>query len=415
MRSTLFRQEALEATRTTIVGEALRGHRLPFVLLTAGSVVAALAIVAFISWGQYTRKAHVTGYLAPSAGLIKVLALQPGTLIEKHVREGQRVARGDVLYVVSTEMGSREAPQAKAIAIGTIRQRQAGLDREAVTQSGIDRIQVQSMRERITGMEAELGQLRATIQAQQQRVQSADRAIKRYEDLAAQRFVAEAQVEQKREDLLEQRARLHESLRAQVALERDIGSLRRDVATAEMKAANERSKVDREKAQLAQELTEYESRRTGVVTAPAEGVVTAVLGELGQAVNPQSLLLSILPAGAALEAKLMVPSRAIGFIESGDEVAVRYQAFPYQRFGTFRGRVTEIPRTMTAPGEADVPLTLNESVYRVTVALDSQQVRTERVDVPLQSGMLLEADIWLERRRLVEWLFEPLLTVARRV
>jgi membrane fusion protein len=140
-----------------------------------------------------------------------------------------------------------------------------------------------------------------------------------------------------------------------------------------------------------------------------------VLAERGQTTGTQTVLLSILPAGAALEATLLVPSRAIGFIAQGDTVSMRYQAFPYQRFGTFSGRVTEIPRTMTSPNEADAPVSLKESAYRVTVALESQAVRTERASVPLQAGMLLDADIWLERRRLVEWLFEPLFTVARRV
>jgi membrane fusion protein len=110
-----------------------------------------------------------------------------------------------------------------------------------------------------------------------------------------------------------------------------------------------------------------------------------------------------------------VPSRSIGFIAAGDRVSMRYQAFPYQRFGTFKGRVTEIPRSMVAPGEADGPIALQESAYRVTVKIESQTVRTERAEVALQAGMQLDADVWLERRRLVEWLFEPLLTVARRV
>ena len=64
---------------------------------------------------------------------------------------------------------------------------------------------------------------------------------------------------------------------------------------------------------------------------------------------------------------------------------------------------------------ADGPVALQEPAYRVTVKIESQAVRTERAAVPLQPGMQLDADVWLERRRLVEWLFEPLLTVARRV
>jgi len=415
MRATLFRQEAVDFNRATLVGDALAARKLSFRLLTGFALAAVVALAALVWWGEYTRKAHVAGYLAPSAGVIKVYAGQAGALVEKHVSEGQKVQRGDMLFVVSTEQGSRATPEAKATAIATIRQRQANLEREYETQASIDRLQQRAMRERLVGMDAELGQLRSTATTQQQRVAGAERALARYESLAAQRFLADAQVEQKREELLEQRARLHELLRAQAALERDINSLRRELESADLKAANERSKIERDKAQLAQELTEHESRRTLVVTAPADGIATAVLGERGQTVGAQSVLLSILPADAVLEAKLLVPSRAIGFIAAGDQVSVRYQAFPYQRFGSFKGRVIAIPRTMTAPNEAETPVALNESVYRVTVALDDQRVRGARIDVALQAGMLLDADIWLERRRLVEWLFEPLFTVAGRV
>jgi len=415
MRATLFRQEAIDFNRATLVGDALAARRLSFRLLTVFALASVVALAALVWWGEYTRKAHVTGYLAPSAGVIKVYAGQAGTLVEKHVSEGQKVRRGDTLFVVSTEQGSRDTPEAKATAIATIRKRQANLEREYETQTSIDRLQQRATRERLVGMDAELGQLRSTVTAQQQRVAGAERALSRYESLAAQRFLADVQVEQKREELLEQRARLHELLRAQAALERDINSLRRELESADLKGANERSKIERDKAQLAQELTEHESRRTLVLTATADGIATAVLGEHGQTVGAQSVLLSILPADAVLEAKLLVPSRAIGFIAAGDQVSVRYQAFPYQRFGSFKGRVTAIPRTMTAPNEAETPVALNESVYRVTVALDDQRVRGARIDVALQAGMLLDADIWLERRRLVEWLFEPLFTIAGRV
>ncbi|HYS12834.1 MAG TPA: hypothetical protein VEN28_05955, partial [Burkholderiaceae bacterium] len=291
MRATLFRQEAIDFNRATLVGDALAARKLSFRLLTGFALAAVVALAALVWWGEYTRKAHVTGYLAPSAGVIKVYAGQAGTLVEKHVSEGQKVRRGDTLFVVSTEQGSRDTPEAKATAIATIRKRQANLEREYETQTSIDRLQQRATRERLVGMDAELGQLRSTVTAQQQRVAGAERALSRYESLAAQRFLADAQVEQKREELLEQRARLHELLRAQAALERDINSLRREMESADLKGANERSKIERDKAQLAQELTEHESRRTLVLTATADGIATAVLGEHGQTVGAQSVLL----------------------------------------------------------------------------------------------------------------------------
>jgi len=152
-----------------------------------------------------------------------------------------------------------------------------------------------------------------------------------------------------------------------------------------------------------------------VITAPDDGVVTTILAERGQSANTTIPLLSILPDGAQLQAQLLVPSRAIGFIEPGQTVAVRYQAFPYQRFGSYKGRVKEISRTLINPNEVNLPVSLNEAVYRVTVALNSQTVKAYSEDVPLQSGMLLDADVWLDHRRIIDWVFDPLYSVTGRL
>ncbi|WP_165786326.1 hypothetical protein [Methylomonas sp. Kb3] len=54
-------------------------------------------------------------------------------------------------------------------------------------------------------------------------------------------------------------------------------------------------------------------------------------------------------------------------------------------------------------------------MYRVTVEIDKQAVQAYRQDIPLQSGMLLDADIWLDHRRLIEWVFDPLYSILGRV
>jgi membrane fusion protein len=94
---------------------------------------------------------------------------------------------------------------------------------------------------------------------------------------------------------------------------------------------------------------------------------------------------------------------------------MRYQAFPYQRFGSFDGRVVEIARTLMSPEDLDVPVNTNQPFYRVTVRLTSQQVETGAMNFPLQAGMQLDADLSLERRRLIEWAIEPLQSVTKRM
>ena len=415
MRSTLFRNEALEFNRDKLLGDVVMSRPVSLTLLTIFSAMLAILIVVFALCGEYTRKSHVQGYLAPDKGLIKIYAPQAGTLIEKHVKEGQVVEKGETLFVLSTESSSRDSAQTQASAIAKLRERRNSLTSELNNQGTIDGIQTQATQARIRSMDGELGQLDSEIRLQEQRIASARATVTRYQKLLTEKFISAAQVQQKGEDLLDQQGRLQTLVRTRTALERDVNALRHEVSSADLRSRNQRSVIAREMATLDQELTEHEARRTIVITAPARGTVTAILADQGQNAQPQAVLLSLLPTGAHLEAHLLVPSRAIGFIAPDQGVALRYQAFPYQRFGSQRGHITEISKSLITPGETQLPVTLQEPAYRVTVALDAQTLRAYSRDMALQPGMVLDADISLDRRPIIQWVFDPLYSVAKGV
>jgi membrane fusion protein len=126
----------------------------------------------------------------------------------------------------------------------------------------------------------------------------------------------------------------------------------------------------------------------------------------------------VLPAGSELEAHLLVPSRAVGFVEPGDRVLLRYEAFPYQKFGHHGGRVARISRSTINPGEFTSQPGLQsrgEPYYRIVVELDESSVRAFGKNEPLMPGMLLEADIMGETRQLWEWAIEPLFALSNNV
>src|SRR5262249_6467962 len=148
-----------------------------------------------------------------------------------------------------------------------------------------------------------------------------------------------------------------------------------------------------------------------VVTAPVDGTATALLADRGHTVNPSHPLVSILPAGAGVGGPLLIPSKPIRFLPPNQTLSLAPQTFPYQPFGSYQGHITEISRTLILPGETTLPIQLAEPAYRVSVALDSQSVKAYGQDFPLQAGMLLDADIWLDRRKLYEWLLDPIYSV----
>ena len=153
-------------------------------------------------------------------------------------------------------------------------------------------------------------------------------------------------------------------------------------------------------------------------------MVTAIHAVLGARADAATPLLSIVGADTPLEAHLYSPSRAVGFVRPGQRVRLRYQAYPYQRFGHYDGVVVSVSRTALSPGDLPPPLAAltsltgltggaaAEPLYRITVALASQSITAYGAPVALQPGMVLEADVALERRRLFEWVLDPLYAVA---
>ena len=300
MRPTLFRQEAVAFSKERSFGEVVLLRPPSSSWLTAGAIMLALAVVAFSFWGEYTRKAHVSGYLVPSKGVIKVYAPGPGTVVSSSVREGQRVRRGDRLLVLSTDHGSSTNPEAQAAAIAQLHERRDSLSQELVRQQAIAEIERRTIEERIASMEQQAVQLRAQIETQRQRVASAQSTVNRYRKLLAQKFVSEAVIQEKQDAVLDQQERSHSLQQNRVSLQRDLAGLKLELDSSALKAKTQREATEREISVLDQQLTEYEARRTTVIAAPADGMVTAILVEEGQNATTSAPLLSILPSGAEL-------------------------------------------------------------------------------------------------------------------
>src|SRR5690606_2851735 len=138
---------------------------------------------------------------------------------------------------------------------------------------------------------------------------------------------------------------------------RELGVLQAQQRELPLKGQALQGEIERDLAEVAQEAAEVEARQRIVIRAPQDGIVTAVLAEVGHSVSPDRALASLLPAGARLEAQLFAPSSAVGFVQPEQLVQLRYQAFPYQKFGHHAGQVLAVSRTPLQASElAGLPL-----------------------------------------------------------
>lgn len=419
MSRPLFRSEALAARQGSWLGPVHLVRPLSLDLITVAVVVVAIAVGTFLFVAQYTRKATIDGALVPDRGLIRLVPAEAATVIERRVGEGQAVSAGDTLFVLALER-PRLLAGAQTEVRRSLAERQRSLLDAAQQQDRLVAAQLGALDRRLQTLAAERDQVDRQLALQQQRLALAQQAQSRLEALRNEQFIADAQVLAKREELLALQAQTQALERQRSVLAREQAQLEGERRSLPLLAQGAQGGIDRDLAALTREAAEQESERQLIVRAPQDGVLSAVLAEPGQSVSPASALANLVPRGAVLQAQLFAPSRAVGFVQAGQAVRMRLEAFPYQKFGQLDGRVVQVSRTPLAPGEpatralaAAQSGAAGEALFRITVALDADAVA--RWPQALVPGLRLQADVLLERRRLVEWLFEPLFGLRERL
>ncbi|KAB2876605.1 MAG: HlyD family efflux transporter periplasmic adaptor subunit [Burkholderiaceae bacterium] len=413
----LFRHEALEAHRQQWLGEVRLVRPVSLSVMVLVLIAAAVAIGTWLVLGEYTRKAHVSGVLVPDRGWIRLVAPQLATVAERRVEQGQAVHAGDVLFVLTLDQYVGDGTAQQRVQ-SSLRARQESLQETLQARQRLSREQEAALAQRLAGLRQEMAQIGTEAELQRQRLALAQQTLTRLESLRDERFVSGAQVNSKGEEVLALRAQLVALERQRSTLQREIAALegqRRELPLQEQTRAGE---LQRAAQALAQESAENEARHELLIRAPQDGTLASVLAEPGQTVSPDVALASLVPADTRLQAQLYAPSSALGFIRPHQAVRMRVAAFPYQKFGHQDGSVIQVSSTPLQAGElAALPLAVkpDEPLYRVTVSLERQSVMAYGREQPLAAGMQLDADVMLERRRLVEWLFAPVLGVAGRL
>ena len=412
----LFRPEAVDAQRLQWLGgvQLVRPPSLAWV--TAGVVGVAVALAAFLTLAEYTRKATANGVVVPDLGLIRLVPAVAGTVVERRVSEGQAVQAGDVLFVLALER-----PLLSVVAQAEVRrsldERRRSLANAARSQQALAGTQRSALERRMAALESELAQIDIEAGLQQQRLAMAEQALARLQSLQSEQFISPAQTQAKSEEVLGLRGAAQGLARQRAALQRERAELEGEQRALPLVAGVAMGELERDLAQANRDAAEQDAERRLVVRAPQSGTVSTLLAEPGQSVSPASALATLVPQGAVLQAQLFAPSSAIGFVQPGQAVRLRFEAFPYQKFGQQPARVLLVSRTPLAANElAALALPAfstvgpgGEPLFRITVALEGAPVAA------LSAGMRLQADVLLERRRLIEWLFEPLLGLKGRL
>jgi membrane fusion protein len=411
--SRLFRPEAVAHKNQRLHGVVILANTWSRAALTAFFCAIITALVVFAFHYGFTRKETVTGMVVPDRGVIRMVATQAGVVTRIQGKEGDVLKAGDSVFILTSERTSVKG-DTQATIDQALSSRMTHLNKELEQQGIQSTNKAQEIAQRLESLNASLKQLDAEITLQHRKGEVLREVAANLNSLAAEGNVSRNSANQKNAELIEQEAKTASLEGQRLSIQRDIAAFMAMRADLPLQSGREASSLKRNLEELKQQASENEAKRQIVVRADEGGRLAGIVVDQGQAVSAEQRLASLLPKDSKLEAELYVPTRAAGFVRPGTEVLLRYDAFPYQKFGQFHGRVREVSLTTIPLAELQQAASA-EPVYRVRVSLDAQDVVAAGRPYALKPGMQLSATLVFEHRTLVEWVLEPLLSISGRL
>jgi membrane fusion protein len=413
--SSLFRKEVIDSHRQQLLGDAVLSQPLSFSVFALLLVLIVAAAITFISFGSYARKETVQGFLSPDKGIVRVHAPRIGVVGQLHVTEGRFVNAGDPLLTLLGETVTGGGLNADMEQLNVLQSQLREIEIRTALEKQRREANEKQLAAEIEGLISERSTVDQQVRVQRQLLASLQKNYDRISSVVDSGYISAAEYMSREENLINNKQVLANLLQKQTAVASRVVQQQLALQRVPLESDERLSQLASNQSSLKLRVIDFSSRKSITITAPVAGRVAALQAISGSSVDNRLPLLTILPLGGRLEAHLFVPTSAVGFVEVGQEVRLLYGAFNYRRFGTHSGVVSKISSAMFSPVDAEANIRVDEPTYRVTVQISEESVQAYGQHFPLQAGMLLTADIVLERRSLIEWLLDPLTSLRGRI
>jgi hemolysin D len=432
------------------------------ILMTICGFAAAALAWSFV--GRIDIIASAQGKIQPVGRTKTIQPLQTGKVVKVDVANGQTVKSGDTL--VELDSGEAEADEAtlranlvslKAEVLRRTIALEAATKRAATASMPIAAPdippQVAAREQRVLNDElAQLGSSVATLQAQlseklaersrlkgtmsaqqqllailKQRVDMRMELLSRSVGSKASVIDAEEAYQTQETNLIAQQGQLGQTEAGLQVTNREI-----DKTYSAFLADNAQRLAEAER-QLASETEKLGKARLRtshmVLKSPIDGVVQGLMiTTLGQVVSTGEQIMQVVPDRSTLEIECYLPNADIGFVKPGQPAAVKVDSFPFTAYGTLDAHVTRVAQDAIPEADADQrernpaqpaktaffggAQRTQDLVFPISLALDQPSVQVEGATAPLVPGMTVTVEIKTGTRRIVSYLFSPLIDVA---
>jgi hemolysin D len=404
-------------------------------------LIMAFALIALLwaTFGRIDVVATAVGKIIPNDRTKVIQPMETAVVKAIHVRDGQEVKLGQVLIELDATTATADSERLRDEALTAQLEAQraqallaamkSGTPPKLAPLAGVDADRLLAEQSQASGqyqeyqahqlqLQTEITRRRAELQATQDQVtkleQTAPIARQRaqdYQKLMKENFVSQhgylereqARIEQEqdlaasRSKAAEIRAALMEAQQQQVTL----------TAETRRQLLDQHNLAEQKAASLEQELIKAEQRsRLMHLTAPVAGTVQQLaVTTVGGVVTPAQPLMVIVPKENVLEIEAMLLNKDIGFVNPGQDAEVKVETFPFTKYGTLHGTITQV----SSDAIQDEKLGL---IYSTRVKLAKDTIRVENKTMRLGPGMAVTVEVKTGTRRVIEYFLSPLMQVT---
>lgn len=340
--------------------------------------------------------------LVPARGTDPVKATRPGIITQVFVSEGQAVNHGDVIATLRSESAGDRAAE-----MMTTQTQLAGAGESFLNAKAKFSAQTLASEQEMSRLVARVEHLEGLIALKRQQLTLYKQMADSYEKLFSEGITSRAQVTEKQLGVADLTAELQklssEQSETRVAVERlkiDSSSHRIEFKEVERTYREETATREIRVAALGAALSGSDGNEVRV-TAPCAGTITRLhLKNRGAVLHEGETVAELVCAGEMLLAELSVPEAGIGKLKTDQGVKLKYDAFPYQRYGVRYGRVAWL-----SPAAVE---TKTGASFKAHIEIADGEILVQGQSRPLLTGMSGKAEIVIGKRSLIQYVFEPL-------
>ena len=273
------------------------------------------------------------------------------------------------------------------------------------------RDQVSKMQGDQSAVFAALDQQKITLQSG---IERAQKQVRRVRDLLAQGYATRDLVDQHERSLFELDRQQIDLRLKRVEYQRQFQEKQREAEAGLADKLSQKVSLENQLHGIDAQIARLKVESELVVEAQTPGFVLAMIGRVGDTVAPGQFVAAIGDPSAETIVVLDAPARAVGLLKVGQQAVLKYDAFPYKTFGVQHGTITAISQSSIRTPDTKDEIGLDprpierQSLYRVEVRPDSREIVAYGEVQALKIGSTLTAELIVERRRLIDWVLDPI-------